>query len=74
MSGSRIIERLGIAMIGEGLMAALRPRGYMGLWDCGPKWLRAMVASWARHPEMTRTVGILELFAGAYLALRQIDK
>ena len=69
-----MIELLGIAMIGEGLMVALRPRRYMSLWDCGPKWCRAMVASLVRHPETTRTVGVLELFAGAYLALRQTGK
>ena len=57
-------------MIGEGLIVALRPRRYMGLWNCGPKWCRAMVASLAGHPEATRAVGVLELFAGAYLALR----
>ena len=74
MIGRRIIEILGIAMIGEGLMVTLRPRRYMGLWNFGPKWVRAMVASLARHPETTRTVGMLELFAGAYLALRQTNQ
>jgi hypothetical protein len=73
MTKRRILELIGLAMIGEGLIVAMRPRRYMALWDCGPKWLRGLVGSWARHPETTRMVGIVELLAGAALALRQTD-
>jgi hypothetical protein len=73
MIGKRMIEILGIAMIGEGMIAALRPRRYSNLWNCGPKWMRACASSSARHPERTRAIGMLELLAGTYLALRETN-
>lgn len=70
----RLKEILGIAMIGEGVVVLLRPRRYSRFWDCGPQWLRAMARGFAQHPETTRAVGFIELMAGIFLALRQIDK
>jgi hypothetical protein len=73
MLGRRVTEILGLLMIGEGVMAALYPRRYLGLWRFGPRWMRAMVDEFTRHPEATRAIGGLEAGLGLWLATRQLE-
>jgi hypothetical protein len=74
MNWRRIRTIAGIAMIGEGVVVALRPRRYVRLWNGGPRWWRRFVRAWMRRPGMTRTIGIAELLAGIWMVLRGTDE
>jgi uncharacterized protein YjeT (DUF2065 family) len=70
----RIKECVGLVMIGEGVLAALRPRGYARLWEGGPSWWRQMIEPFVRNPDLTRAVGVVEALAGYWLAVRQLPE
>jgi hypothetical protein len=72
MIAARVKECVGLLMIGEGLMAALHPRGYARFGAAGPRWLGRLAGPFVRHPGMTRLVGAAEALAGYWLAVRQL--
>ena len=72
MLGRRIKECVGLMMIGEGVLAAIRPQEYARLWDGGPSWWRRVVGPFVRNPDLTRVVGVAEALAGYWLAVRQL--
>jgi len=70
--GRRIKECVGLMMIGEGVLAAVRPQGYARLWEGGPDWWRRVIGPFVRNPNFTRVVGVAEAVAGYWLAVRQL--
>jgi len=73
MAYRRMIELLAVLMIGDSVVAFLRPRRYLRLWDCGPDWLRSTALFFARNRQATRTLALVELAAGVWLALRETE-
>jgi len=67
---SRIVEMLAIGMIGEGIIGAIRPRGYMRLWRFGPRAYRNFIDALVSRPQATRLMCAAEAGLGVWLALR----
>jgi len=67
---SRLMEMLAIGMIGEGIIGAIRPRGYLRLWRFGPKAYRNFIDALVDHPKATRAMCAAEAGLGVWLALR----
>ena len=63
MIGRRIKECVGLMMIGEGVLAAVRPQGYARLWEGGPDWWQRVIGPFVRDPNLTRVVGLAEVVA-----------
>jgi hypothetical protein len=72
MIAERIKECVGLMMIGEGVLAALRPREYARFWESGPAWWHWVIEPFVQNPHMTRAVGVAEALAGYWLAVRQL--
>ena len=64
----RLAELGGMAMIGDGILAALRPDGHVRLWEGLPKPWRALLEPFAGRPGLTRAVGIAEAGLGLLIA------
>ena len=58
-------------LIGDGMMAAVRPCRAAKAWIAGPKPWRRLMEHLADHPELTRTIGIAEVAIGLLWAMRQ---
>ncbi len=74
MVGTRLLEVLGIMMIGEGVLAVANPRGHIGLWRSGPRWWEAMAEPFAERPGLVRCLGATEAALGFWLATRQMNR
>ena len=72
MIARRIKECVGLMMIGEGVLAAVHPRGYARLWEHGPAWWRRAIDPFVRNPGLTRWVGAGEAVLGYWLAAGQL--
>lgn len=70
LAGKRTAELLALGMIGDGVLALLRPRGHVGLWREGPRAWEALIEPFARRPMLTRAAGIAGIAAGLWLASR----
>ena len=67
----RIGEVGGLAAIGDGTMALLKPREHAALWRGGPQWWDRTVAYFEERPGLTRTLGAAGILFGIWLAARQ---
>jgi hypothetical protein len=70
--GRRVLELVGLAMIGDGLMGALHPRRYAAFWHFGPRAWRAMDEALIARPDLVRVLGLTEAGLGFWLASRQL--
>lgn len=64
----RTLEVVGLMMIGEGVLAAMAPRGHMALWREGPRPWRRLVDVFAERPRATAALGLAEAAIGVWLA------
>lgn len=71
MWSHRIKELLVIVMIGEGVLATFYPRQHLMLWHGGPRQLQYWMANLVRRPGLVRSLSLLELGLGLWLARRQ---
>ena len=69
----RILEIVGLMMVGEAVVMLIRPRRHMQLWHIGPEPVRQLASDLAHHPEATRTIAVLELAFGLWLSLRATE-
>jgi hypothetical protein len=60
-----------MALIGDGIMAVIRPQDDALAWKHGPKPWKALMGSLQERPALTRTIGILQIVGGIYWALQQ---
>ena len=60
-------ELAGMAMIGDGIVAAADPEGHVALWKRGPQWWTKLAEPFARHPQATRALALLEVGLGLLL-------
>lgn len=74
MVAKRVAECVGLMMVGEGVLAALRPREYARFWAAGPAWWHRVIGPFVRNPDLTRAVGVAEVLAGYWLAVRQLPE
>jgi hypothetical protein len=58
-------------MIGDGVLAALRPREHCLIWLRGPRVWEEMVQWFADRPQLTRVFGLAELGFGLWWAFQQ---
>jgi len=58
-------------LIGDGMMAAIRPERAAKAWVAGPKIWRDLMENLADHPELTRAIGFAEAGFGLWWALQQ---
>jgi hypothetical protein len=64
----RLAELGAIVMIGDGVVAALKPKGHVRLWERGPKLWRDLLEPFAKRPGLTRAVAVGEIGLGVLLA------
>ncbi len=67
----RMLECVGLAMIGDGVLACIEPRRHIELWEQGPEGWQKMMKPFVQNPGMTRCVGAAEAALGLWLASRQ---
>jgi hypothetical protein len=65
-----IAESAAMMAIGDGVLGALFPVQHSTRWDFGPEPWRKSMRMWAKHPELTRVVSLLQLVAGVVWASR----
>ena len=65
------LELLAMMMIGDGLIASLRPRSHLRLWRAGP-W-RRIVLEMERRPALSAALGAAEAAVGLWLVFRLLD-
>ena len=71
MNHRRLLELIGILMIGDGVVAVIDPRRHGLLWLAGPSLWRQTMMPFVRHPALMRSVGLAEALAGLWLARQQ---
>lgn len=59
-----IAESVAMMAIGDGVLGALFPVEHCTRWDVGPKPWRECMRMFAKHPEITRTISVLQLAVG----------
>ena len=50
MIAKRVKECVGLMMIGEGVLAAVRPREYARFWESGPAWWHWVIEPFVQNP------------------------
>lgn len=71
MTRNRILDLLGIFLVGDGVVTFLAPKGHSELWAFGPRPYRQLMRWFAEHAAVTRIAGAGEAALGVWLALRQ---
>ena len=67
------LELLAMMMIGDGLIASLRPRSHLRLWRAGPAPWRKLCLEMERRPALSAAVGAAEAALGLWLVFRLLD-
>ena len=60
-----------MALIGDGVMAVVRPQNDALAWKHGPKPWKALMGELQERPTLTRTIGALQIIGGIWWALHQ---
>jgi hypothetical protein len=66
------MEVAGMMAIGDGLVAAIAPAEHIALWRGRPAAWDRILQPFARHPVLTRVVGVSEVGVGLWMVLRQL--
>ena len=67
----RLLETLGMLLIGDGILSLIAPKRHCLLWEVGPELCRELIDEFAEHPAATRVVGAAEAALGIWLASHQ---
>lgn len=67
---ARLKSLLAIALIGDGVVAALTPRRHLRRWESGPSAWQAVVRPFRRRPRLTRALGAAQAAAAAAWVFR----
>jgi len=59
-----------MALIGDGVMAVLRPACDAQAWKAGPQPWQSVMRTLRRRPALTRALGVLEIAAGVCWVLQ----
>ena len=60
-----------MALIGDGVMAVIRPERDAEAWEIGPLAWRQLMRRLQRNPALTRAVGAAQVLGGIWWALYQ---
>ena len=60
-----------MALIGDGMMAIVRPHRDAQAWNVGPKPWRSLMRFMGNHPTLTRCIGVAQVVAGIMWASRE---
>jgi hypothetical protein len=63
-----------MVLIGDGVMALVRPHHDASAWAHGPRSWRKLMRELNRRPGLTRLIGAVQIAGGVYWALREEDK
>jgi hypothetical protein len=61
-------------LIGDGMMAAIRPERAAKAWVAGPEPWRKLMEHLADHPQLTRAIGLAETAFGVWWSIQQADE
>lgn len=72
MNGRRLTELFAGLLVGDGVLALIRPRRHSRLWQANaPKPYADMMDSLAEKPELARCVAAAQIALGLFLAFSQ---
>ncbi|MDX1582820.1 MAG: hypothetical protein R3338_04395 [Thermoanaerobaculia bacterium] len=71
---SRLAETVAMLMIGDGVLATIAPTEHVRLWRKAPTGLDKMLKKFEQNPGLTRTLGVVEIGLGIWLAKAQYRK
>lgn len=74
MLKNHLLELVAIAMIGDGVLGVLFPKGHARLWKIGPSAWQDATEKFADNPEATRILSLAEIIIGVVLAFAQHEK
>jgi hypothetical protein len=60
-----------MALIGDGVMAVVRPEHDAMAWKTGPKPWKALMHELHERPALTRLIGVTQIVGGIWWALQQ---
>ncbi len=60
-----------MVLIGDGVMALVRPRSDAQAWESGPEEWRDLMRGLRRNPTLTRIIGAAQIAGGIWWALSQ---
>jgi hypothetical protein len=60
-----------MALIGDGVMAVVRPQRDAAAWKTGPGWWQDIMDEFQNRPTLTRVVGVAQIVGGVWWALCQ---
>lgn len=58
-------------LIGDGVMALIRPEHDAQAWNTGPGSWRRLMRTLRKHPELTRAIGAIQIAGGICWAISQ---
>jgi uncharacterized protein YjeT (DUF2065 family) len=67
----RIEHFAALVLIGDGLLACLKPSREARAWKMGPEPWRSVMGVLARNPQLTRLVGAAQVGVGLWWVLRK---
>lgn len=59
-----------MVLIGDGLLALVRPRRDAKAWKLGPEPWRSLMGFFANKPELTRVVGVAQVAVGIWWVMQ----
>ena len=71
---NQVLELVAIAMIGDGVLGVLFPKGHARLWKIGPAQWQDATEKFAENPDATRIASAAEIIIGVVLAFAQHEK
>ena len=71
MIGKRMMELLGLVLIGDGIIGLLQPARHTRLWRKGPKPYQQTMKVLEQQPALARLVGVGLIGIGYWLVSRQ---
>lgn len=74
MLKNHLLELVAIAMIGDGVLGVLFPKGHARLWKIGPSAWQDATEKFADNPDATRILSLAEIIIGVVLAFAQHEK
>ena len=67
MNWTRMKYFAAMMLIGDGVLALLRPQRDALIWNVGPESWKALMSYLSDHPQITRAIGAGEIAAGLVL-------
>jgi hypothetical protein len=67
----RILDLVGLLLVGDGLLTLADPKRHCLMWEIGPEPCRDFVDAFVQHPTVSRIGGAMEVIVGLLLAEAQ---